>query len=101
MAFYHELNNLWLFISFLAFLSHWRLRKTNSWLRNKKKTLFRPFYQISGFSIIFSVFELLAASENEQVASKHGKKVVLAILPKFCFLSFLGIFESLAASEIE
>ena len=31
---------IWVFYPFLTFLSHWRLRKTNRWLRNKKKTLF-------------------------------------------------------------
>ena len=58
-----------LFISFLAFLSHWRLRKTNRWLRNKKKTVFRPINQNLGFLSFFSIFESLAASEYEQVAS--------------------------------
>ena len=30
---------IWVFYPFLAFLSHWRLRKTNRWLRNKKKNI--------------------------------------------------------------
>ena len=54
------------------------------------------------FLIIFSVFESLAASEIEQVASKYEKKTLfLTILSKFGVLTFLGIFESLAASEIQ
>ena len=42
--------------SFLAFLSHWRLRKSNRWLRNiKNKVVFGHFIKIRRF-IIFRHF---------------------------------------------
>ena len=67
----------------------------------KKNVVFGHFIKLR-FFIIFSSFESLAASKNEQVASWHEKKTLfLAILSKFDVLSFLGIFESLAASKIE
>ena len=45
-------------------------------LKKRFWDLFRPFYQISAFSSFFSIFQALAASEIEQVASKHEKNVV-------------------------
>ena len=53
------------FYHFLAFLSHWRLRKTNRRLRSMKKTLFWAILSNFGFLSFFSIFESLAASENE------------------------------------
>ena len=82
-VFFGFLIKFWPLHHFLAFFSNWRLRKSNRWLRNMKKTLFRSFYQISAFLSFFSIFQSLAASEIEQVASKHEKKR--------CFWSFYQI----------
>jgi hypothetical protein len=81
------------FSHFLAILSNWRLRKTNRYLRNKKKTLFFAILSKFGVSSFLDIFESLAASEIEQVASKYEKKTFFGHFINIRrFRSFLAFF---------
>ena len=58
--------------------------------------IFKPFwfffYQISAFYHFFSIFESLAPSEIEKVASKHKKNVVFGHFIKIRLLIIFTLF---------
>ena len=91
-----------LFIILKHFLSHWRLRKSNRWLRNiKKNVVFGHFTKILLFIIFKHFLSHWRLQKSNRWLRNMKKNFFLAILLKFGFSSFLRIFGSLVASEIE
>ena len=76
-----------------SFPNHWRLRKSNRWLRNmKKKRCFWTFYQNSTFYTFWAFKSHWRLRKSNGWLRNLRKTLFLTILPKFSFLSFSSIF---------